>query len=226
MPGNDLTIARGISAMSSAAETRIHELARATVGGERREAVLDAAIAVIVARGFDNTRYADIAEASGVAVSTLQYYFGSLEALLIETCLRASQRDLDAVTANLAERSDPWAKLAYLVDVFMTSDTPGLGWQAQIEYWRAAFTRPHLREELIRDQDRWRALFRDTIEEGMAAGIFITTRGPELIAMQLNCLLDGTVFPAFVHNPAFDGDAFRAACLEDIATMLGYTGPG
>ncbi|CAA9533462.1 MAG: hypothetical protein AVDCRST_MAG49-64 [uncultured Thermomicrobiales bacterium] len=205
-------------------DTHILERVRTSVGGERREAVLDAAIQVIVARGFDATRFSDVAAASGVAVSTLQYYFGSLEALLIETCLRASQRDLELVTATLAEQADPWAKLVYLVDVFMTSDTPGPGWQVQIEYWRAAFTRPHLRDELIRDQDRWRALFRDTIREGIATGAFTTTRDPELIALQLNCLLDGTVFPGFVHNPAFNGDAFRSACLEDSAALLGYTG--
>lgn len=205
-------------------DSHILERVRTSVGGERREAVLDAAIQVIVARGFDATRFADVAEASGVAVSTLQYYFGSLEALLIETCLRASQRDLAVVTATLAEQPTPWAKVVYLVDVFMTSDTPGPGWQVQIEYWRAAFTRPHLRDELIRDQDRWRALFRDTIREGIATGAFTPIRDPELIAFQLNCLLDGTVFPGFVHNPAFNGDAFRAACLEDSAAILGYTG--
>jgi AcrR family transcriptional regulator len=41
-----------------------------------------------------------VAEASGVAVSTLQYYFGSLEALLIETCLLANQRDLKLTSAD------------------------------------------------------------------------------------------------------------------------------
>ena len=210
--------------MTTTRDTPILERVRTSVGGERRGAVLDAAIRVVVARGFDATRFSDVAGASGVAVSTLQYYFGSLEGLLIETCLRASRRDLDVVTAKLAERATPWAKVVYLVDVFMTSGTPGPGWRVQIEYWRAAFTRPHLRDEFIRDQDRWRALFRDTIREGIATGAFTTTRDPELIALQLNCLVDGTVFPGFVRNPAFSGDAFRAACLEDSAAVLGYTG--
>jgi len=203
-------------------EARIRTLARANVGGEKRSEVLDAAIGVIVTRGFDNTRYADVAEASGMAVSTLQYYFGSLESLLIETCLYASQRDFAVVHQRAAAIPEPWGRLVYLVDVFMTSEAPGPGWQAQIEYWRAAFTRPHLRDELIRDQDRWRALLADTVRDGIARGVFATGRDPDLIAMQINCLLDGTVFPASVGNPAYDPAAFREAVIDDLAATLGH----
>ncbi len=212
--------------MDTAEQARIGSLARANVGGgrrgDKRSEVLDAAIDVIVRRGFDNTRYADVAEASGVAVSTLQYYFGSLESLLIETCLYASHRDFAVVQERVNDLVDPWARLLYLVDVFMTSEAPGPGWQAQIEYWRAAFTRPHLREELIRDQDRWRALLTDVIREGVKSGAFVTDRAPELIALQLNCLLDGTVFPAFIGNPAYDPPTFRTAVVADLAAALGY----
>lgn len=209
--------------METTEDARLRTLARANVGGEKRTEVLDAAIGVIVHRGFDNTRYADVAEASGVAVSTLQYYFGSLESLLIETCLYASQRDFASVYERAVAIPDPWERLVYLVDVFMTSDAPGAAWQAQIEYWRAAFTRPHLREELIRDQDRWRALLADTVRDGIALGSFTTDRDPDLVAMQVNCQLDGTVFPAFIGNPAYDPAAFRAAVIADLAATLGYT---
>ena len=208
--------------MDTAEDARIRTVARANVGGDKRTGVLNAAIGVIVRRGFDSTRYADIAEASGVAVSTLQYYFGSLESLLIETCLYASQRDLERVHDRLAQVTDPWDRMVSLVDVFMTSDAPGPVWQAQIEYWRAAFTRPHLRDELIRDQDRWRALLAQTVRDGIALGTFTTNRDPDLVAMQVNSQLDGTVFPAFIGNPAYDPVSFRAAVIADLATLLGY----
>ncbi len=208
--------------MDTSEEARIRTLARANVGGEKRSEVLDAAIGVIVTRGFDNTRYADVAEASGMAVSTLQYYFGSLESLLIETCLYASHRDFAVVQVRAAAIPAAWERLLYLVEIFMTSEAPGPGWQAQIEYWRAAFTRPHLREELIRDQDRWRSFIADTIRDGIARGVFTTGRDPDLIAMQINCQLDGTVFPASVGNPAYHHAAFRQAVIDDLAAILGY----
>ncbi len=211
--------------MDMVEDARIRTLARANVGGDKRIEVLDASIGVIVKRGFDNTRYADIAEASGVAVSTLQYYFGSLESLLIETCLYASHRDFAAVQERVSALPDPWQRLVYLIEVFMTLEAPGPGWQAQIEYWRAAFTRSHLRDELIRDQDRWRALLTDTVRDGIGQGIFTTNRDPGLVAMLINCQLDGTVFPAFIGNPAYDPDAFRAAVIADLAHLLGHA-PG
>lgn len=194
--------------------------ARPPVGGQKRLDVLEAAIDVIVSRGFDNTRYADISEASDVAVSTLQYYFGSLETLLIESCLYASERDYQRTLERLSAHADPWDRLKDLVRIFITSGAPQPNWQAQLEYWRAAFTRPHLRESLVRDQDRWRAFFADTIREGIAAGRFTTSRDPDLIAMQLNCLTDGTVFPATARNPAFDADAFLDATIADLAHVL------
>src|SRR5262245_6101025 len=54
-------------------------------GGTRRAAVLEIAAKVLAERGYENTRYADVSMASGVAVSTLQNYFGSREDMLIET---------------------------------------------------------------------------------------------------------------------------------------------
>jgi AcrR family transcriptional regulator len=205
-------------------DNHIPTIPRPLVGGQKRLDVLEAAIGVIVERGFDSTRYQDIAEASGVAVSTLQYYFGSLESLLIESCLHASERDYQRARDLLAAHPAPWERLRFLVGSFITSGTPGVNWQAQIEYWRAAFTRPHLRESLIRDQDRWRAFFTETIQAGIDEGIFSTDRDPALIAMQLNCLTDGTVFPAFAGNTSFDSEAFREATIADLAVLLGVSG--
>lgn len=204
---------------------QVPESARQPVGGQKRLEILEAAIDVIVARGFDNTRYADISEASGVAVSTLQYYFGSLENLLIESCLYASERDYQLTVERLAAIPDPWERLQDLVRIFITSSTPHPHWQAQLEYWRAAFTRPHLRQSLIEDQDRWRAFFTETIRDGITFGIFTTDRDPELIAIQLNALTDGTVFPAIAGNPAYVPDAFLTATLADLAHLLGVSQP-
>ena len=38
--------------------------------------------------------------------------------------------------------------------------------------------------------------------------------------MQLNCVTDGTVFPATAGNPAFDADAFLDATITDLAHIL------
>src|SRR5947209_2417018 len=56
--------------------------------GRRKTAVLEAACRVIADRGADATRFADVAAESGVPVSTLQYYFGSREDLLVAALRR------------------------------------------------------------------------------------------------------------------------------------------
>ena len=59
-------------------------------GGARRALVLDQVAAVLADRGYAGTRFVDVSEASGVAVSTLQGYFGSREDMLIEALERAT----------------------------------------------------------------------------------------------------------------------------------------
>src|SRR5665213_336266 len=43
-------------------------------GGARRAAVVEAAAGVLAERGYENARFADVAQASGAAISTLQSY--------------------------------------------------------------------------------------------------------------------------------------------------------
>ena len=65
-------------------------------GGTRRTAVLEAAATVLAERGYENTRFADVSEASGVAISTLQNYFGSREDMLIEAMRHATDVEVHA----------------------------------------------------------------------------------------------------------------------------------
>lgn len=208
--------------MSELAYAQTLERTRRQIGGERRNEILTTTVNVLVRRGFDLTRFSDISEATGVAVSTLQYYFGSLESLLIEACLYSSERDLQIVRTKMATYDDAWERLVYLVDGYLATDNPGIGWEAMIEFWRAASCRPHLKPEMARDQNAWRALVTDTIADGVANGIFAPQRDPEIIAMMLVATCDGTVFPMWMGNESFDIQGVRAALLEDLARVLRY----
>ena len=83
--------------------------------GRRKIAVLEAAGRVIAERGADATRFADVAAESGVPVSTLQYYFGSREDLLVAAFQHASGTEIAALEAALAELDDPWQQLGRIV---------------------------------------------------------------------------------------------------------------
>ncbi len=77
--------------------------------GRRKIAVLEAACRVIADRGADATRFADVAAESGVPVSTLQYYFGSREDLLVAGVVR---RGIELGTFSDRYDSDTVAMLA------------------------------------------------------------------------------------------------------------------
>jgi AcrR family transcriptional regulator len=208
--------------MNELAYAQTLERTRRQIGGERRNEILATTVNVLVRRGFDLTRFSDVSEATGVAVSTLQYYFGSLESLLIEACLYSSERDIEAVRTKMATYDDAWERLVYLVDGYLATDNPGVGWEAMIEFWRAASCRPHLKPEMARDQNAWRSLVTDTIADGVARGLFAPQRDPNLIAMMLVATCDGTVFPMWIGNESFDIRGVRAALLEDLARVLRY----
>ena len=88
---------------------------RARRAGRRKTAVLEAACRVIADRGADATRFADVAAESGVPVSTLQYYFGSREDMLVAAFRHASGAEIAALEADVAAMSDPWERLERIV---------------------------------------------------------------------------------------------------------------
>ena len=75
----------------------------------------EAAGRVIAERGADATRFADVAAESGVPVSTLQYYFGSREDLLVAAFRHASGAEIAGLEADLARLDDPWQRLGRIV---------------------------------------------------------------------------------------------------------------
>lgn len=67
----------------------------ASGGGPRRIAALDAVAQILAVRGYEDTRFADVSAASGVAISTLQMYFGSCEDMLIEAMRRSTDEEVE-----------------------------------------------------------------------------------------------------------------------------------
>jgi AcrR family transcriptional regulator len=97
--------------------------------GRRKVAVLEAAGRVIAERGADATRFADVAAESGVPVSTLQYYFGSREDLLVAAFRHASGTEIAALQADLAGLDDPWQQLRLIVTGALRGYEGGAGGQ-------------------------------------------------------------------------------------------------
>ena len=191
-------------------------------GGERRVAVLKAVIDVLAERGYENTRFADVSEASGVAISTLQNYFGSREDMLIETMRYATDRELEVLGMVAAAESQPWNRLVALIDRNLT--TPVSIQVLLIEFWRCGFRDSELREYGKEVWTRYAQPFVNTVIEGCDTGAFTTVTRPEEIVDLLMRSLAGAVFPRVLEFRTRSAKRFRNLLLQQMAAALGAGG--
>src|ERR1700733_10436468 len=113
-------------------------------GSARRVAVLETVADVLAERGYEKTRFTDVATASGAAVSTLQSYFGSREDMLIESMRHATDLEVLALEALADSDVDPWNRLIAMIDRNLNS--PIRDHRLLIEFWRASMRDAELRE--------------------------------------------------------------------------------
>ncbi|HSU85073.1 MAG TPA: TetR/AcrR family transcriptional regulator [Thermoanaerobaculia bacterium] len=137
---------------------------------DRKREILDAASRVFRRRGLAATGMRDIAAELGMAVGNLYYYFKDKEELLafVQEDALSGLLDLAAQVRGTALRAD--AKLFRLIEehvVRLNEGTPGslahLEVEALGETWR---------QEVQERRDEYERAFRDTIQEGIAAGVF------------------------------------------------------
>lgn len=188
-------------------------------GGQRRDGVLDHAISVISTRGYAATRFSDVSAASGVAVSTLQGYFGSREDMLIEAMQRATTLVVAEMDAFVARFDDPWQQLVAMVDRGLL--TPAATWRMLMEFWTAAAHDAELRD-LAGDLARqYRAPFIDAVHRGVARGEFTPRFAPQVVVETVVSAVVGLLYPVVLGHPVALPADYRAAVLAQLAFSLG-----
>jgi AcrR family transcriptional regulator len=190
--------------------------------GRSRTDVLAAAVTVIAARGVESTRFADVSAASGVPVSTLQYYFGNREDLIVAAFRHAVADEATRLRAAVADEpgADPWQQLVALIRIGVVDggEAPST-WRLWVELWRTALRDEELRREALEVSRQWRELLVTVIERGQEAGRFRRRTDPLLVANQAISLMDGAGIPVALDDPAFQGSAL-ALVLDALAVLL------
>jgi AcrR family transcriptional regulator len=186
--------------------------------GRRKIGVLEAACRVIAERGADATRFADVAAESGVPISTLQYYFGSREDLLVAAFQHASSAEMAALAANVAAISDPWEQLERIITTSLTGyqpDTPG-GGRLWIESWHFGIRDAEMRADALRDNTAWRRLVASVVRRGIELGTFGDTYDPDKVAVLTIAATDGMGIPLSLADP----DITPASAVRDVLAAL------
>lgn len=190
-------------------------------GGAKRAGVLDHVIAVVAQRGYAGTRFADVSEASGVAVSTLQGYFGSREDMLIEAMQRATTLAVEDMNEFVARFDDPWQQLVAMVDRGLS--TPVVTWRLLMEFWTAAAHDDELRVLAATLAEQYRAPFIDAVERGIDSGAFNPSFDTDTVVEVVVGNIVGLLYPVVLDHLAPQDTDYRAAVLDQLAFVLGMS---
>nr|WP_099279819.1 TetR/AcrR family transcriptional regulator [Streptomyces sp. SID4919] len=193
---------------------------RRRAGGERRGEVLRVAVGVLAERGYDRTRFSDVATAAGVAVSTLQFYFGSRDDMLIEALHQSTEEEVWAMEQAAASGSTPWERLVQLLERGLAI-LPVQTWRMLLEFWYAAARDPELRAHSVDIQQRYRRPFIEAIRDGIASGEFTTEEDPQDLVTVILAMLDGMLIPRVCDHAYFREDRVREVAVSTVASLLG-----
>ncbi|MBW0117224.1 TetR/AcrR family transcriptional regulator [Pseudonocardia abyssalis] len=187
-------------------------------GGARRALVLDHAVAVLADRGYAGTRFIDVSEASGVAVSTLQGYFGSREDMLIEAMRHATSVAVADMGEFVARFEDPWQQLVAMVDRGLSTGV--VTWRLLMEFWTAAAHDAELRELAAALAQQYRAPFLDAVRRGVDRGAFVPRFGDVAIVEVLVATVVGLLYPVVLDHLAPRDTDYRDVVLAQLAFAL------
>ena len=181
--------------MKTGAAPRKSRAAKRAVPGPRREAILDAALALIAERGTEELTHRAVAAAAGVPLGSTTYYFASRAELVREAFRRYVVRVFGLFAEIVAER--PPEDAASLVDILVEIARREVAgrWTVIVEYelvLRAARD-PELAAEFHRYERQLGSSLAEALERLGAAQPFDAAR--TLIALVRGFELDGLTRP-------------------------------
>jgi len=174
-------------------------------------------------RGFDGLRFVDVSRAASVPVSSLQYAFGSRDALVRELLRTGVEREIDRLRGAMGDDTDPWQRIQRFVRASVSPDpaTRRDGWILWIELWRAAIRDPLIQHDYAEVARQWRSLVEETVTAGVADGSFVTVDDEADATALIVAIVDGLGLQVEVGDQAMDADRAIALGLSSVASVLG-----
>ncbi len=164
----------------------------------RREEILTATTELLDRVGLAAIRVADVADALGVSPALVFYHFGTKDALVADAFAHAVDRDLDRLDRATAKDADPLDRLRRVLRLYGPTGA-ATGWRLWIDAWALAQREPTLRRVLRRMDERWCAVLREVVDDGVAAGVF-RCPDPAGSVVRVSALLDGLSVAALVYR--------------------------
>ena len=175
--------------MPALSTRRTRQPAARTERGDKRDALLRAAIETFAARGYFNAQVADVARTAGVAAGTVYLYFRSKDDLLISIFEKTMKEAIAAGRESIATLDDPLAQLRAIARLHLDrmSRDRDLAIVFQVELRQSTKFMERFSATYLRD---YLGIIRDAIAKGQAAGSFRRDVNPTLAAKLLFGMLD------------------------------------
>ncbi|WP_254849097.1 TetR/AcrR family transcriptional regulator [Mycobacterium sp. GA-1841] len=190
-------------------------MARPNRQAQRREEILDAAIALIERHDLATLRIADVAAELGLTPNAVRYYFREMDQLLSELAQRSDSRFYDDRLAAVDRIDNARDQLALTIAAGLPTGADDAEWRA---IWRAVLAAGFeldQRRDVQHIYHRQVGLYARILETGSAAGTFTLAAPARDIAMTLMAMEDYLGYRIVARDPDLD----RATALR---LMRGY----
>jgi AcrR family transcriptional regulator len=191
---------------------------------DRRQRVLEAALAAITERGVTDTRMADIAARAGMSPGHVLYYFRSKAHILAELLKWNEDRFHQMLEADLRRARSARGRLLRAIRASVPSGRGDPHWLLWLEVWAMA---PHdraLLENQGLQESRFQELLAVLIREGQASGEFDASIDAEEAAARLSAVIDGLAIQVAIGAPQMDGRRMLRLATDEATALLGDGG--
>ncbi len=159
----------------------------------RRRQIIDAVVAIIESRGWNDLTFQQVSRVSGISTGVVVHYFGNKREVVLDAVAEAGDR-LDRALKDVRKaNARAEIQLSRLNDLLSTPaqhDLPGPRFWITV-FANSAFDDAELRAEMARVLDRLAETAAETFRLGLSQGVFRLVRPPEQIAEDYTTLVLG-----------------------------------
>jgi AcrR family transcriptional regulator len=197
---------------------------RSGIADQRREQILLAAVEAISARGYGDTRIADIAERTGISPGLVIYYFKTKDRLLAEAIRYHDDAWYAVAQSRMAELASGAERLKEIVAMSCLPDAdpePASMWRMWLDFWAQAARNTEVADVRQKSDERWRETITALVRAGQQTGEFREIDAVSF-AVHLSTLLDGFGLQIMLEDPLIDPMLAYEISMRFAADQLGF----
>jgi AcrR family transcriptional regulator len=188
---------------------------------DRREAIIDATLVVMLSKGMAATTVRDVAQEMGTSSGLIHHYVGSMDELLAAAFDRAATQDLQVTRDAMEAGADAVERLQIFFGTYARAEQDW-AFQLWLDAWAEAARRPAVQATSRRLNVAWQQLLAETITDGVGQGL-MRCADPAGAAWRILSLLDGLSLQAVAHRADIDRFAVISWSVGMAEVELGLT---